>query len=109
MIKCYILEIAKIDVEITSILKKMPILKPEEQPKDVQHLKTGIIQKKHWRIVYKRKEGEVVQNCMFFLMDKHLYSSSALKTILSSTEAHKANFFGDVKCVSNMICWYLSF
>ena len=35
MIICYILKIAKIDVEIASVMKKMPILKPQEQPKNI--------------------------------------------------------------------------
>ncbi|CAI9263711.1 unnamed protein product [Lactuca saligna] len=47
MIMCYILEIAKMDVEIASILKKRPILKPDEQLENIQHLKARIIQKKH--------------------------------------------------------------
>lgn len=67
MIKCYILEVVKMDVEISYALKKKPILKQEEEPTDIEHLKVGIIRKKHWSIFYKIKEGEVVQNCMFFL------------------------------------------
>ncbi|CAI9263002.1 unnamed protein product [Lactuca saligna] len=38
MIMCYILDIAKMDVEITSILKKRPILKPDEQLENIQAL-----------------------------------------------------------------------
>ncbi|CAI9301882.1 unnamed protein product [Lactuca saligna] len=55
-IMCYILEIEKMDVKISSVQKKRPILKPYEQPEDIQHLKAGVIQKKHWSIVYKRKK-----------------------------------------------------
>lgn len=43
MFICYILEIAKMDVEIASVLKKRPILKPEEQTKDIHKLKVGVI------------------------------------------------------------------
>ena len=68
MIKCYILEIAKMDVEIASVLKKRPILKPEEEPKDIQQLKAWIIWMKHWSIFCKRKEGDEIQNCMFTLV-----------------------------------------
>ncbi|CAI9300384.1 unnamed protein product [Lactuca saligna] len=96
------------DVEITSVLKKKLILKLEEQPKYIQHLKAGLIWKKHWTIVYKRQEGEVIQNDMLFLKDKHLYLSTALRIILSSAEAHKANLATHVKCDSDMIRWYLS-
>lgn len=107
MIICYILEISKMDVKISSVLKKRPILKPLEQPKDIQKLKVGAIQKEHWSIVYKRKDGDVVQNYMFFLRDKHLYSSAASKTILSLAEACKANFVAELKCFSYMRLWYL--
>ncbi|CAI9276276.1 unnamed protein product [Lactuca saligna] len=45
MLICYIHEITKMDVEIESVLKKRPILNPEEQTKDVQKLKIEIIRK----------------------------------------------------------------
>lgn len=67
MIICYILKITKIDVEIVSVLKKRPIMMPKEEPKDIKKLKVGIIRKEHWSIVSKRKDGDVVQNSMFFL------------------------------------------
>ncbi|CAI9260956.1 unnamed protein product [Lactuca saligna] len=38
MIKCYILEIAKMDVEIAYVLKKRPFFKPFDLPEDIQHL-----------------------------------------------------------------------
>ena len=60
MIKCYTLEITKMDVETASIMKKRPILKPDEQTDDIQHLKAGVIRKKDRSIVYKKKEGEVI-------------------------------------------------
>lgn len=54
------------DVDIIVVLKKRSILKSNEQPEDIQQLKAGIIQMKNWSIVYKRKDSEVFQNCMFF-------------------------------------------
>lgn len=96
------------DVEIAVVLKKRPILKPSTQPEDILNLKPCIIRKKHCNLVYKRNEGEGIQNCIFFFRDKHLYSTAALKTILSSAEAHKANSVADVKYVLDMIRWYLS-
>lgn len=72
---------AKINVEIASVLKRKPILTPSDQPQNIENIKGGLINKKHWSIVYKREEGEVIKNSMFFLKDKHLYSKNALKTI----------------------------
>ena len=107
MLIFYVHEIAKMDVEIASVLKKRPILKPEEDPKDLQKLKVGKIQKEHWSVVYNRREGQNVQKIMCFLRDKHLYSSTSLKTILEMTEAYKGKSANDLKCFSDMIKWYL--
>ncbi|CAI9289146.1 unnamed protein product [Lactuca saligna] len=41
MLICYIYEIAKMDIEIRSVLKKRPNLKPEEEPKDLHKPKVG--------------------------------------------------------------------
>lgn len=43
MIIYYIHEVANIDVEIALVLKKRPILKAKEEPKDIQKLKIGKI------------------------------------------------------------------
>ncbi|CAI9287246.1 unnamed protein product [Lactuca saligna] len=107
MIKCYILELAKMDVEIASILKRKLILKPFDQPQNIENIRGGLIDKEYWSIVYK-KEGEEIKNCMFFLRDKHLYPTSALNSILSRAKANKTNCVVDLKCVFDMIRWYLS-
>ena len=39
MLICYILDIAKIDVEIVLVLQKRPILESKEQPEDVKKMK----------------------------------------------------------------------
>ncbi|CAI9270001.1 unnamed protein product [Lactuca saligna] len=52
MLICYIHEIAKMDVEITYVLKKKPILKPEEESKDLHKMKLGKIRKDNWSVVY---------------------------------------------------------
>lgn len=54
------------------------------------------------------KDGEEIKNCMFFLRDKHLYSTSALNSMLTRAEANKTNSDADVKCVLDMIRWYVS-
>ncbi|CAI9294696.1 unnamed protein product [Lactuca saligna] len=76
------------DVEITYVLKRKPTLTSAEQPQNIEKMKGGSINKEHWSIVYKRKEGEVIKNRMLFLRNKHVYSTNALKTILSSAESN---------------------
>ena len=70
-------------------------------------MKLGVIQKEKWSVVYNRKSGEKVQKSVFFLRDKYLYSTTAMKTILAMVETCKTNFGADLKCFSDMINWYL--
>lgn len=53
------------------------------------------------------KENEIVLHCMMFLRDKHLFSTSTLNQVLAKEEANKSNNEGDVKCVSDMIKWWI--
>ena len=41
MIKCYILEITKMDIKSAFVLNKRPIMKPFEEPEDIQHMQRG--------------------------------------------------------------------
>ncbi|CAI9297600.1 unnamed protein product [Lactuca saligna] len=47
MIKCYILEMAKMDVEIMFVLKRKPTLTLVDQPQNIENLKGGLSNKKH--------------------------------------------------------------
>ena len=100
---CYINKIAKMDVEITVVLKKMLVLKPVEESKDLNNLNLGKITKEHWSVVYQRKEGQIVLKNMFCLGDKHLYSTPTLNLIPGLTEDCKANTVAAQKCFSAMI------
>lgn len=59
------------DVEIASVLKKRPILKPELKLEDLHKFKLGKIRKDNWCVSYKRKENQKVLKSMFFLRDEH--------------------------------------
>ncbi|CAI9294355.1 unnamed protein product [Lactuca saligna] len=108
MLKCYILEIGKTNIEIASILNNRPIMKPFEEPEDIQDLPSGVIDEEYRSIVYKKKEGGVLKNCKFFLRDKHSYSTNEMNQILVRVNAKKTNSASDLKCVSDMIQWYLA-
>lgn len=45
------------DVEIENVLTKKLILKPMEQPEDLENFKVGFIQKEPWGVVYKTFEN----------------------------------------------------
>lgn len=82
MLICYIHEIANMDVEIASVLKKKPVLKPEEEPKDLHKMKLGKLQIENWSVVYQRKNDQEVQRSKFFLLDKHLHSTTTLNYLM---------------------------
>ncbi|CAI9293582.1 unnamed protein product [Lactuca saligna] len=107
MIRAYILEVAKMDIEIASVLRRKPILKPLPPQANLEKFKSSFIEKDHWGVTYKMKENEIVLHCMMFLIDKHLFSTSTLNQILAKDEVKKSNNEGDVKCVSNMIKWWI--
>ncbi|CAI9285123.1 unnamed protein product [Lactuca saligna] len=106
MIKCYILEIVKMDIEIASVLNRRPIVKPFKEPEDIQDFPGGLIDKEYWSIMYKKKEDGDLKNRMFFLRDKHLYSTSIMNQILARANVNKTNTDSELKCISDMILCY---
>lgn len=108
MVKSYILEMSKMDVEIVAVLKRKPILKPFDQPDNIKNIKARTIDKEKWSITYMTQKDKVIKTFLLFLRDKHLYSTTTLKQILATTEANKKNLVEYTKCVSNMIKCYLT-
>jgi len=109
LLKSYITEVSKLDIEIAGLLKIKPLSKPESVPSGVGRMKLGVINKKHWSAVYNRKEGNRVVKSMFFLKDKHLYPTKVLELLISLTNACKDNSIGDKKCFTDMLKWYIIF
>ncbi|CAI9294032.1 unnamed protein product [Lactuca saligna] len=98
MMICYIHEVAKHDVEIVAVLKKRYVVDPKEETKYFQKRKLGKLKKADWSVIYQRRSGDKVQMNLFFLLDKHLYPSSALNHIMELTVACKLNSEGHLKC-----------
>ncbi|CAI9259172.1 unnamed protein product [Lactuca saligna] len=86
---CYIHEVAKLDVEIVVVLMKRPIVDSKEELKDFQKRMLGKLKKADWSVVYQIRSSDKYQKSFFFLLDKHLYSSSALNHIMDFTVACK--------------------
>lgn len=95
------------DVEVLKRMKKNYIVKPQDQPKGLEELREGLIQKKHWRIAYKVLEKGKVQNEMWYLDDKQCYTSDCLNTILSGAEMCKADTKEELKWVLEVIRWWI--
>ena len=58
MLICYIYEVAKLDMEITLVLKKRPVVKPKEDTTYFQKRKLGKIKKADWSVVYQTRGGD---------------------------------------------------
>lgn len=54
-------------------------------------------------MVYQRRESDKVNKCLFFLLDKHLYSTNALTHIMDFTVVCKLNNEDDLKCFEDVI------
>jgi len=109
MLKGYIIEVSKLDVEIASMLHSKPLVKPEKEPSGVSRMKLGVINKKHWSVVYKKQVGDKVSKSMFYIKDKHLYPKETLEMLISLTNACKDNSDADKKCFTDMLKWYIIF
>ena len=107
MLIYYIHEVAKMYVEIASVLKKRPIVKPEEETTGFQKRRLGKIKKAGWSVVYQRKDGDNVHKSLFALLDKHLYSIAALNNIMALIVVCKANNDANLKCFNDLLKWYL--
>lgn len=74
------------DVEVASLLQKNTIVRPCNQPDNIEHMRDSSIQRKPWGVVYKTHENIVVKNCMEFLQDEHCYKFGTLSGILMKSE-----------------------
>ncbi|KAL7614214.1 hypothetical protein Lser_V15G07192 [Lactuca serriola] len=73
MLVCYIMEVAKMDQEITSVFKKKPTISPVGSASDLNMMHMGKIDPKRNFVLFTRNEG---QKCLFALADKHLYTTA---------------------------------
>ena len=72
MLVCYILEVAKMDQEIASVLKRKPTVVPIGSSSDINKMKMGKIDPKLNSVMFTSDDG---QKCLFALIDKHLFTT----------------------------------
>ncbi|CAH1431384.1 unnamed protein product [Lactuca virosa] len=106
MLVSYIHEVAKMDQEIASALRKKPTIRPIGKASDVNKMQMGRIDPKYHTVMFTRAEG---QKCFFALDDKHLFSTSCLEHILDIIHRCKQNSDADKKKFSDMLRWYIDF
>ncbi|CAI9287310.1 unnamed protein product [Lactuca saligna] len=66
MLVSYINEVAKLDTEIASVLKRKPTILPQGSAKDIEKLKMGKIDEENWIVMFHRgsKESVDFQKCL---------------------------------------------
>lgn len=107
MIRGYIQEVRKLDVEIANKLNRKPIVKPLDQPEVFENREIGFIEKESWGIFYQATYNVVDRYCMLYLRDKHFYPSTTLINVLLMTEIKKLNKPSNAICVSNILRWWV--
>ncbi|KAI3765950.1 hypothetical protein L2E82_15997 [Cichorium intybus] len=109
MIGFYILEVAKLDVEVAGVLDKAPLTVRRPPPKNLGKRKIGKIANSNWSVAYNSKEGLENVKRIFFLLDKHLYRTPVLEHILHIINKLPSNTTEDKTCVNDMLRWYIEF
>lgn len=74
------------DIEVVEIMQKNVIVKLGKVPKNLEKMRDGF---------------------MLYLQGKHHYKSTTLTDILTNTEIFNSNSKDDLKCVSNMLRWWM--
>ncbi|KAL7586079.1 hypothetical protein Lser_V15G41333 [Lactuca serriola] len=106
MLVCYIMEVAKMDQEIATVIKKKPTISPVGSASDLNMMQMGKIDPKRNSVMFTRNEG---QKCLFALADKHLYTIACLEHVLGIIHRCKQNSADDKKYFDDMIQCYIRF
>ncbi|KAI3751857.1 hypothetical protein L2E82_22948 [Cichorium intybus] len=109
MIGYYILEVAKLDVEVAGVLDKIPLTVRRPSPKNLSKRKIGKIVNSNWSVAYNSKEGLENIKRIFFLSDKHLHRTPVLEHILHIINKLQSNTTDDKTCINDMLRWYIEF
>lgn len=73
------MEVAKIDQEVASVLRKKPTILPVGSTSDVNKMKMGKIDPVLNFVIFTKQDGK---KCLFTLTDKHLFTISCLEYVL---------------------------
>lgn len=106
MMVCYIHEVARMDQEIVTALRKKLTVKPIGKSSDVNKMRMGKIDLSFRTVMFTRGEG---QKCLFALDDKNLFSTTCLEHIIDIIHKCKSNSDADKKYFMDMLWWYIDF
>ena len=107
MIKHYIADIAKEDFEIAQRFDRTVNAPNDENDKISDDIRDGTILKDPWAIIYKTYEDRQYKTKIFYLNEKHLYSTSNLNQFLAKMELNPNNPKDEKKNIRDMIQWWI--
>ena len=94
MLVCYIHEVAKMDQEVATAIRKKPSIKPIGKAGDIKLRVKGKIDSQSQTFMFLRGDG---QRCLFALDDKYQFSNSSLEHILELIHGCDQNCDADKK------------
>ena len=106
MLKAYITEIAKEDYEIANKFQRT-VKAPNDTSKNINKVRDGTILSDPWSIIYKTHEENEYKTKIFYLNEKHLYSTGNLKTFMAKVEMNPNNSSLDKKYIYEVINWWI--
>ncbi|KAL4568114.1 hypothetical protein LXL04_023715 [Taraxacum kok-saghyz] len=106
MLKCYITEIAKEDYEIANRFK-CTVKAPNDTSAKIKDVRDGSILTESWAVIYKTHEDNSYKTKIFYLNEKHLYSTVNLKTFMAKVEMNSNNSSLVKKHIYEVINWWI--
>jgi len=107
MIKHYIADIAKEDFEIAQRFDRTVNAPNDTNDKIRDDVRDGTILTDPWAILYKTYEDRQLKTKIFYLNEKHLYSTSNLNQFLAKMELNPNNPRDEKKNIRDMIQWWI--
>ena len=107
MIKFYIAEIAKEDFEISQRFDRTVKAPNDTNDKINDNVRDGTILTNPWAILYKTYEDRQLKTKIFYLNEKHLYSTSNLNQFFAKMELNPNNPKAEKKNICDMFKWWI--
>ena len=80
---------------------------PNDTTNNIADLRDGTILTDPWVIVYKPHINRQLQNKVFYLNEKHRYSTYNLNTIIAKMEMNTRNKTANKKHITNTVKWWI--
>ena len=106
MLKSYITEIAKEDFAIADKFERT-VKAPNDTNDKIKNVWDGTILTDPWAVIYKTHEDREYKTKIFYLNEKHLYSTNNLNTIMAKMELNPNNSVADKKHICDTIKWWI--